>query len=207
MSGTVSQDVPSPIDLGNHDDAVEWEATADIKRPWRREFFRQIVGEVSRVVANPRVLELGSGPGFLLEQLIESVAGIELVALDVSAAMHQLAGKRLGDRARQVQFVPRNLRATDWHEGLGSFDAVVTNQAVHELRHKRHAPVLHAQVRHLLRLGGCYLVCDHYVGDDGMSDRELYMTIEEQAAALEEAGFHDVRALRCERGMVLHRAS
>lgn len=203
----MSQDVPSPIDLGNHDDAVEWEATADIKRPWRREFFQQFAGEVSRAADRPRVLELGSGPGFLLARLIESVPGIELVALDFSAAMHALAGKRLGDRAGQVQFVQRDLRAADWHERLGSFDAVVTNQAVHELRHKRHAPVLHAQVRHLLRPGGCYLVCDHYVGADGMSDRALYMTVEEQAAALREAGFVDVRALRRDRGMVLHRAS
>lgn len=47
-------------------------------------------------------------------------------------------------------------------------------------------------------------VRDHYVGAGGMSDGEFYMTVEDQAAALREAGFLDARALRRDRGMVLH---
>jgi hypothetical protein len=34
-----------------------------------------------------------------------------------------------------------------------------------------------------------YLVCDHYVADDGMSDGDPYMTIEELALALKAGGF------------------
>lgn len=32
-------DVASPIDLGNYEDAVEWQDTANVKRPWRKDFF------------------------------------------------------------------------------------------------------------------------------------------------------------------------
>ena len=32
-------DVPSPIDLRQMSDALEWERTANLKRPWRSDFF------------------------------------------------------------------------------------------------------------------------------------------------------------------------
>ena len=68
--------------------------------------------------------------------------------------MRELARQRLGDLATCVQFVERSLREASWGEGLGKFDFVVTNQAVHELRHKRYASVLHSQVRQLLNPAG-----------------------------------------------------
>ena len=83
----------------------------------------------------------------------------------------------------------------------------MTNQAVHELRHKRYAPTLHHQVRGLLATGGNYLVCDHFAGEGGMSNSELYMTVEEQKAALFAAGFTNVEQLLLKGGLVLHRAS
>ncbi len=199
-------DVPSPIDLRKPQDAVEWESTANEKRPWRRDFFRVMVSEVLVAGPRPRVLELGSGPGFLLKRLIEAVPHIELFALDFSAAMHALAAKRLGDQASRVRFVERDLRE-DWTEGLGLFDVVLTNQTVHELRHKRRTPGLLKQVRSVLKRGGSLLVCDHYFGQDGMSNSSLYMTVEEQREALREADFQEVLELRRDRGLVLHRAS
>jgi hypothetical protein len=53
---------------------------------------------------------------------------------------------------------------------------------------------------------GCYLVCDHYVGDDGMSNDALYMTVEEQRGCLKAAGFGAVTNLLAMSGLVLHRA-
>jgi predicted methyltransferase len=87
------------------------------------------------------------------------------------------------------------------------FDAVVTNQAVHELRHKRYAAELHKQVRAVLKPGGIYLVCDHFCGEGGMGDDQLYMTVAEQKAALEFAGYASVDRVLLKDGMVLHRAS
>jgi hypothetical protein len=53
---------------------------------------------------------------------------------------------------------------------------------------------------------GCYLVCDHYVGDDGMSNDALHMTVEEQRDCLKAAGFGAVTNLLAMSGLVLHRA-
>jgi predicted methyltransferase len=77
---------------------------------------------------------------------------------------------------------------------------------VHELRHKKHAVALHKSARSLLMPGGFYLVCDHYVGSDGMSNTALYMTVDEQRAVLNEAGFSSIVNLLQTNGLVLHRA-
>lgn len=197
-------DVPSPIDLREMREAVDWESTATSKRPWRTEFFEAIAGSLAGA---QRVLELGSGPGFLAEHLLRSHPRLDLVLLDFSGAMHQLARQRLGPLAARVQFVERDFKSDAWSADVGTFDAVVTHQALHELRHKAHAPALHRQVRSLLRPSAPYLVSDHFAGEGGMSDGDLFMTVEEQRAALEAAGFAKVEELLRKGGMVLHRAA
>lgn len=202
-------DVPSPIDLRNAEDAREWANSALLKRPYRHEFFAAFASAISAQSESTsiRLLELGSGPGFLAEHLLTALPSINYVALDFSAAMHQLASERLGVSAQCVEFIERSFRESNWADGLGQFHAVVTNQAVHELRHKRYASTLHRQARELLFAGGSYLVCDHYVGEGGMSNAQLYMTIEEQKLALLEVGFTHVEQLLLKGGLVLHRAS
>ncbi|MDH0864456.1 class I SAM-dependent methyltransferase [Mitsuaria sp. GD03876] len=199
-------DVPSPIDLRQMADARQWADEAMVKRPWRTEFFETFAQTLDAGNAH-HVLELGSGPGFLAHYLLGALPEIDYVALDFSSAMHQLAAERLGPAASRVRFVERSFREPDWVEGLGPFDHVVTNQAVHELRHKRHARALHEQVRGLLKPGGRYLVCDHFAGDGGMKNDQLYMSIEEQRLALAEAGFTRVEPLLLKRGLLLYVAS
>lgn len=199
-------DVPSPIDLRSPIDAAEWERTAMEKRPWRQEFFDAFAEQIGLVADHADVLELGSGPGFLAAHILDKLPQSRLHLLDFSEAMHALAHARLVSHAGQVDFVVRSFREPSWHAGLGAYDCVITNQAVHELRHKRYAPELHRTVKSLLRRNGTYLVCDHYAGDDGMKNHELYMTIEEQRAALRDAGYLTVEQLLCKSGLVLHRA-
>jgi hypothetical protein len=51
-----------------------------------------------------------------------------------------------------------------------------------------------------------YLVCDHVLGPEGMSNADLYMTALEQGDALRAAGFGDVEEVLEQKGLVLHRA-
>lgn len=200
-------DVASPIDLQSADDAAEWARNAMTVRPWRTVFFDRFAQEIAAMPGACRVLELGSGPGFLAEHLLAALPHVQLVLLDFSAPMHAMARERLADHLARVTFVERSFKAPGWTEGLGRFDAVVTNQSVHELRHKRHATALHAAVRPLLTPAGRYLVCDHHAGDGGMANTDLFMTVDEQRAALSAAGFPRVVELKRHRGMVLHGAS
>ena len=197
-------DVPSPIDLRLMADARSWAESALARRPVRPEFFDAFAREVGRDDA--RVLELGSGPGFLAQHLLRAWPGLDYAALDFSPAMHQLAAERLGERAARVRFVERSFREPAWADGLGQFDAIVTHQAVHEVRHKEHVPALHAQARALLAPGGRYLVCDHYLGGDGLSNDQLYMTVEQQRETLLRAGFSNVEPVLVKGGLALHRA-
>lgn len=202
-----TQDVPSPIDLQVMHEAQAWALAATQKRPYRRDFFARFAHEVLH--ASPRierVLELGSGPGFLAEQVLQANPGVAITLLDNSAAMHELAQTRLSAHPSQVRFIQRSFQTPDWPAGLGTFACVVTHQAVHELRHKRHATALHAQVRSVLAPGGMYLVCDHFAGEGGMQNDQLYMTPEEQQQALVRAGFQSVQQIMRQGSLVLHRA-
>jgi ubiquinone/menaquinone biosynthesis C-methylase UbiE len=204
----IPNNVPSPIDLRLMSDAQVWEQTAIVKRPWRTEFFSCFVSQIagSSLKVN-RLLELGSGPGFLAKCLLELDDNFTYTLLDFSSAMHSLAKKRLGSLVSRAEFVERNFKESSWTDGLGQFECVVTNQAIHELRHKRHAPLLHAQVKSILAPCGFYLVCDHYAGDGGMKNDQLYMSVAEQRDALLIAGFNQVEQLLIKGGLVLHRAS
>jgi ubiquinone/menaquinone biosynthesis C-methylase UbiE len=142
-----ADDVPSPIDLRTSKHAQEWAASAMLARPWREHFFRQFVAEVALLGrGNLRILERGSGPGFLAEKILAAVPGIHYTMLDFSPAVHELARQRLGPLMQHVRPVVADFKRAAWSVGLRKFDAVLTNQAVHELRHKRHALSLHRSV-------------------------------------------------------------
>ena len=59
------EDVLSPIDLRNEADAVQCANEVNVKRLWRYEIFDDYVAEISQHAPNARILELGSGPGYL----------------------------------------------------------------------------------------------------------------------------------------------
>lgn len=199
-------DVPTPIDFRLMTDAAEWERTALGKRPNRPQVFDAFASELLALdKPNLKVLELGSGPGFLAAHLLARIPSMHLTLLDFSDAMHTLARSRLESRAEQVAFLTRSFKEPEWTEGLAQFDAVVTNQAVHELRHTRYAETLHRQVGQVLKKGGIYLVCDHFFGEGGLSSDQLYMTIEEQQRALERAGY-EVKPILKSGSLMLYRA-
>lgn len=204
---TINQDdVPSPIDLRRMSDALEWEQKAML-RPYRQDFFQSFINELRQInLPLIRVLELGSGPGFLAHYILSNLFNVEMTLLDFSPAMHQLARQRLIDHIHRVKFVEQNFKEADWYHDLGKFDAVITLQAVHELRHKRHATALHQQVRSLLSDNGIYLVCDHFYGEGGMDNDQLFMTLEEQRESLELAGY-EVEEILVKGGRALYRAS
>ena len=207
MADDPSQDVPSPIDLRSEKDAREWAASAMSKRPWRAVFFQRFVEELRSLDVRPlQILELGSGPGFLARCILDAIPSAEYAMLDFSPAMHRLARERLAPHIGRTRQLLADFKDDGWLLGLGEFDAIVTHQAVHELRHKKHATTLHRSARTLLRPRGVYLVSDHYVVGDGMSNASLYMNMDEQRAALEAAGFLSVERLLEMKGLVLHRA-
>ncbi|MGZ5885156.1 MAG: hypothetical protein ACXWJE_12400, partial [Burkholderiaceae bacterium] len=75
-------DVPSPIDLRRMEDAQQWADSSMLKRPWRAEFFAEFASTIASSSSKTcRVLELGSGPGFLAEHLLNALPDISYIAL------------------------------------------------------------------------------------------------------------------------------
>lgn len=197
------KDVPSPINFQDKNDALAWAEKAMTSRPYRTRFFEIIAGKVaSSSMSSPRLLELGSGPGFLIEHVLKSGKKTSYEALDFSEAMHNLARERLGPMADGIKFHLDDFKKKNWRAGLGKFDFVVTMQAVHELRHKAHMPALFAAVRELLAGGGVFLYCDHHCSAGGIDNSELYMSPQEQEITLLQC-FGNATMLYAEGSLIL----
>ncbi|MFM2076215.1 MAG: hypothetical protein RJA49_105 [Actinomycetota bacterium] len=100
-------------------------------------------------VAGLRVLDAGCGPGLYSEMLI--ARGAQVVAIDASGPMVELAKARLGDRAVVEQhMLGRPLPYPD-----GGFDAIVCALAIHHVD-DRHAAL--AELCRVLRPGGALVL-------------------------------------------------
>jgi SAM-dependent methyltransferase len=200
-------DVPSQIDFRRIEDALSWTKEANIKRPFRYDFFQPIETVIRNTNApKTKVLELGAGPGFLAEYLLSRLPNLSYDLFDFSPAMHELSSQRLAHWQNQCRWLTGDFKQNGWDEHLGNYDIVVTVQAVHELRHKRHATGLHKSVLKLLSANGTYLMCDHYFGEDGLSDKELYMTPGEHLQSLKAAGFGSIEIILKKSGLILFNA-
>jgi SAM-dependent methyltransferase len=198
-------DIPSPIDFHDETQARQWVEDTVRKRPWRPRFFAAFAKALSERFRGPfTALELGSGPGHLAQEVLGHTAVSHYAALDFSAAMHRLAVERLAGMGERCRFIERDFRKLDWRGGLGPFDAVLTMQAAHELRHKRHLVPFFREVLTLVKPRGLFLYCDHYAAEG--RNGALYLERDAQALALEEAGFGTVQRLLDEGGMALYAA-
>lgn len=195
-------DVPTPIDFHDPEHARQWVVDTAQRRPFRPRFFAAFCAALPQHAID--VLELGSGPGQLAREILTHCNVRSYSALDFSAAMHALAGEHLGALAQRVTFVMRDFRDPAWTLGLGPFDAIVTMQAAHETRHKRHLVPFLARARTVLAPTGVLLYCDHFAG--GTANPALVVERDEQPAALHAAGFATVSRLYEEGGMALYSA-
>jgi SAM-dependent methyltransferase len=203
---TEEDDVPIRVDFRDMATARAWIEDTRIRRPYRPRFFTAFCEALQQLAKPLRILELGSGPGQLARKIVVHCQAEKYVALDFSPAMHAIAAEHLGDLASRVTFETRDFRKPTWPDGLGQFDAVVTLQAAHETRHKRHLLPLLERARTVLAPGGILLYADHYLTPDTKMPA-LTPTKAEQKLALELAGLVDVHLRYEEGGMALWRGA
>lgn len=195
------KEVVSPIDLRKAADALEWAEEVNVKRPWRYEFFSMYVAEIKSLnIKKSKILEIGAGPGYLAKILLENLDSVEYTALDFSEAMHELSRKNLGLLTSKAKYLTANFKESGWYDVCQqeTFDVVIIHQALHELRHKDFAKEFHMQVRnHLLDTSSLYIVTDHIVKDEeGMKNKDLYMTVDEHIHTFSLAGFKNIELLK-----------
>jgi len=211
MTSEDDSDVPYGEDFHDVAQAAAWASAAAMKRPFRPMIFDHFVSAVAASkTAAPRILELGSGPGFLAEHVLDRCPSIaSYTLLDFSEPMLALSRTRLAKHAARTQFTHADFRTDAWPGAAGGpFDFVFSMQAVHELRHKRHAPRLYDQVRPLLAPQGRLVICDHLPeGAPTARHRLLYLNVEEYLAMLSKAGFANVELVWTGYEMALYQAN
>lgn len=208
--GDDEDDLPYGENFHDAAEAAAWADAAGRKRPWRTEIFQRFVDVVAESgVPAPNLLELGSGPGFLAEYVLDRCPSIaRYTLLDFAQPMLQQSRARISQHRARAHFVQADFKSESWPEQVSApFDFVFSLQAVHELRHKRHAPRLYVQLRALLAPAAEFVVCDH-LPESGPTPRHmrLYMSVPENLAALRDAGFSRVDLLWSEHRMAMYRA-
>ena len=205
MAGDDDEDVPIRVDFRDPATARSWIEDTRIKRPYRPRFFAAFCAALA---SRPklRILELGSGPGQLAREILVHCDVDSYVALDFSPAMHAIAAEHLGEHAGRVTFVTRDFREPAWPSDLGTFDAIVTLQAAHEARHKRHLVPLLERARTVVTPSGVLLYADHYLTSETKLPA-LMPARTDQPLALARAGFVDVELCYEEGNMALWRGT
>jgi demethylmenaquinone methyltransferase/2-methoxy-6-polyprenyl-1,4-benzoquinol methylase len=135
----------------------------------------------SHVEAGQRVLDLGCGTGALA--LRAARRGAQVRAIDVSAAMLELAARRAREAGLEsrVEFAEMGVAELDGEEPR-SYDAVTSGLCFSELSEDELAYAL-AQVMRILKPGGLLLVADE-VTPRSLSGRILFRGIRAPLAAL-----------------------
>lgn len=127
-----AQDVPYGEDWHSVAEVEAWSAAADRKRPWRSQFRDAIAGYVAALGSGARVLELGSGPGLLAENVLARCPGLAgYTLLDFSEPMLALSRDRLS-RFSSASFLCEDFRADAWVERVGApFDESARSQSLY----------------------------------------------------------------------------
>jgi ubiquinone/menaquinone biosynthesis C-methylase UbiE len=107
-----------------------------------------------------RILEVGPGPGVLLEQI--AAAGPRPIGVDVSRSMLRRARRRLEHAGRHVALVQADALRLPF--GAAAFDAVVMTFALSAVPEGDGAV---AEVSRVLRPGGKFVVVDACLPSDG----------------------------------------
>jgi SAM-dependent methyltransferase len=192
------KEVPSDHDFFDPAYVKRWTESIGRYRPERKRLFEVFVAEAKRIEKGAlSVFELGCGPGFLAQALLENCAVARYTLLDFSPEMLDLSRSRLKKFQDRTVFIQADFKKADWTEVVpAGFDLVVSLQAVHELRHASRIPKLYTQLRGLLAPGGTILICDHVNSSSPSGHRAAhFMTVEEHLSTFRKVGFVNAREI------------
>jgi SAM-dependent methyltransferase len=101
---------------------------------YRDEVYESFVDMLRCLPLGSAVLGVGAGPGHLAHEFFqrEPRSDVRFVLLDASAGMLGIAAGRLA--GRRVSTVQRSFNTHGWDQGLGQFDAIVSNNALFHVR-------------------------------------------------------------------------
>ena len=194
-----------PHDYFNERYVRQWTNLANLERPFRTEFFDAFAAEL-RTLSSPRVLDLGSGPGFLAEHVLSTCDIGQYHLFDFSPYMLAGSRARLVNFSDRVGFHDGNFLRDGWWQKLPApFDAIVSLQAVHEVRDANRIPQLYRELRSVLRDGGIALIADEV--NTGDRKQKHLLSVHGHGEALSNAGFSLFRQVYAAGDLVMFSAT
>jgi SAM-dependent methyltransferase len=192
------KEVPSDHDFFDPAYVKHWTESISRYRPERKRLFEVFAAEAARIEKGAlSVFELGCGPGFLAEALLENCQIARYTLVDFSPEMLDLSRRRLAKFQDRTIFIQADFKKASWTARVrAGFGLIVSLQAVHELRHSSRIPKLYAQLHGLLAPGGKILICDHVNSSSPFGHRAAhFMTVEEHLSTFKKVGFINAREI------------
>jgi len=162
----------------------QWAENQDEREVERKEIFRLIARTLSDdSQAALTILDLGAGYGALAQFLLKHFPNARALCQDGSEEMAKLGRQRMEHLRGRFDYVLCDFSKSGWHRKMkGSFDAVVSAIAIHNVRSPEIIKSIYDETFALLRTGGCFLNFDR-----------MTPSKKDQLTWLEEAGFSDVQ--------------
>lgn len=103
---------------------------------YRLEIYHLFIDIFVYMKSHSRVLDVGAGPGNLSYEYFKRYpdSACRFVLLDASRELLKVAETRFQSRAGRVSTVVRSYNSEAWDDGLGNFDAIVSNNSLFHLQ-------------------------------------------------------------------------
>jgi len=101
------------------------------RSPVMQDFYRDVIGEISSRASTKRILDIGTGPGYIPLAIAQKSLNVEIKAIDISPAMLEIARNNarnagMSDRCEFKYGSARNIPYPD-----GYFDLVISTLSFH----------------------------------------------------------------------------
>ncbi|MBP2134372.1 cyclopropane fatty-acyl-phospholipid synthase-like methyltransferase [Methanomicrobium sp. W14] len=148
-----------------HFEGIENEYEETIKRivPCYVDFYGSVLSFIPER-KDIRILELGSGTGFFTSMMLKKNSGAEIVCIDLSKGMLDVAGNK--PDLKEVELIEGDFREV-WKEGL--FDVVVTTLCMHHIP-KGDKDALLKKIYSSLKDDGIFINGDVFTGKDSFEE-------------------------------------
>jgi SAM-dependent methyltransferase len=155
------------------DFVAEW-ADRFVPTPERLELFNVILSELkSHIPQNGCVVELGIGPGYLANHLLQAMPDIRYFGVDFSRPMLDIARQRLNQHSTRVGYIQTDIVQESWWTGIPMpVNAIVSTWALHDLGSEESIEVVYKNCAQVLQQGGILLNGDFIKPDKAIYEYE-----------------------------------
>jgi len=162
-----------------------WATRQDRYEDERRPQFQMIADAIPFTRdAAIQILDMGAGYGALTQFLLEQFPNATALCQDGSEEMAELGRRRMAKWKGRVDYVIADFSKPGWSRAIhGSFDAIVSTIAIHNVRVPGIIEGIYRELFQLLKPGGCFLNLDL-----------VFVPLPKQLGWLRAAGFSEVKS-------------